>query len=288
MKAKEFFRLNLQVGDKVRVAIDGLQPAEAFFDGYKTWEHIIRNPDYDLLPVFRAVTKKGKMGRSSPWEGRGPGECFFNIVSCTKTGDTDKRYTVTLFNMNWPSETRKETIRASSQEEAERAALSGGLINLQSGWGVLGSRRMPEKDDVKEFFFIPEEHRKYITDSLLLDSDQVVLSGTVDDVRVTVIVCGEVRIGWKGQIYKYASQFPDDLTEAIRNHTFRVGGDEDDENFIGNNNWYEVRVWKNKKLLHEDYVDMDINDMTDDDAKNFVIDVAGEYLDANKDEVEKE
>lgn len=50
-------------------------------------------------------------------------------------------YDVTLFNMANPKETRHEIIEANSREEAEKTAVSGGLINLQSGWGVLDSTR---------------------------------------------------------------------------------------------------------------------------------------------------
>lgn len=135
------------------------------------------------------------------------------------------------------------------------------------------------KASVKDFFFLREEDRKGITDSLLLDSGQEILAGTVGDVTVSVIVCGDVRIGWKGQVYKSASQFPDDLTEAIRTGSFYVGQDEDEENFIGNNNWYEVRVWRDKTLLEEDVADIDISEMSDDDARGFIVDCAAEYTD---------
>lgn len=40
-----------------------------------------------------------------------------------------KHYDVTIFNMNC----------AKNQDEAERFAISGGLVNLQSGWGVWDS-----------------------------------------------------------------------------------------------------------------------------------------------------
>lgn len=56
------------------------------------------------------------------------------------------KYNVTLFNMNLgldkdgqPKETKKIQIEAGSQQKAERLSISGGLVNLQSGWGVWGS-----------------------------------------------------------------------------------------------------------------------------------------------------
>lgn len=130
---------------------------------------------------------------------------------------------------------------------------------------------------ITDFFFIPEEERKLITDSLLLDSGQEILAGSVGDINVSVIVCGEVRVGWKGQIYRSASQYPDDLAEAIRTGSFHVGRDENDENFIGNNNWFEVRVWRNKTLLKEDIVDIDLSSMSDDDARDIIFEYANYY-----------
>ena len=57
-----------------------------------------------------------------------------------------KKYDVTIFNMNWglgkdgqPKETEVVTVKAKNQDEAERFAISGGLVNLQSGWGVWDS-----------------------------------------------------------------------------------------------------------------------------------------------------
>ena len=59
-----------------------------------------------------------------------------------------KRFNVTLFNMASPSETRDEVIEARDQNEAERVAISGGLICLQTGWGVLRSEEI--KDIIPE------------------------------------------------------------------------------------------------------------------------------------------
>ena len=57
-----------------------------------------------------------------------------------------RKWAITLYNMNWglnkdgrPIETETVEVMAASQEEAERLSISGGLINLQSGWGVWDS-----------------------------------------------------------------------------------------------------------------------------------------------------
>lgn len=56
------------------------------------------------------------------------------------------KWAITLYNMNSrlnkdgrPIETETVEIMAVTQEEAERLSISGGLINLQSGWGVWDS-----------------------------------------------------------------------------------------------------------------------------------------------------
>lgn len=62
-----------------------------------------------------------------------------------------KTYDVTIFNMNWglgedgqPKETEVVRVRATNQDAAERYAISGGLVNLQSGWGVWDSKEVKE------------------------------------------------------------------------------------------------------------------------------------------------
>ena len=70
------------------------------------------------------------------------------------------------------------------------------------------------KTDIKDFFFIQEEDRKGVTDSLLLDSGQEILSGTVNGITASVRVCGDVDIDWKGQSYRRPSEFPEDLKKS--------------------------------------------------------------------------
>lgn len=49
------------------------------------------------------------------------------------------KWNVTIFNMTSPKETEIIEVEAPTQREAERIAISGGLVCLQTGWGVLGS-----------------------------------------------------------------------------------------------------------------------------------------------------
>lgn len=133
---------------------------------------------------------------------------------------------------------------------------------------------------VTDFWIVPLKERKKITDSLLVDSGQIVLEGTYKGVQVSVVVCGEVRLEWKGQTYKSASQYPEDLERALRNHKFeKLGG------YIGANNWYELRVCKDKQSLNEVdvfngdcLVEMDLNRMSNKEAKEFIIEKAQAYI----------
>jgi len=49
------------------------------------------------------------------------------------------KWNVTIFNMTFPKEREVVTVEAETQDAAERYAISGGLVNLQSGWGVWDS-----------------------------------------------------------------------------------------------------------------------------------------------------
>lgn len=49
------------------------------------------------------------------------------------------KWNVTIFNMTFPKETEVIEVEAPTQKEAERIAISGGLVCLQSGWGVMKS-----------------------------------------------------------------------------------------------------------------------------------------------------
>ena len=56
MKAHEFLALGLQSGDRVNVTTAEGKNVETTFDGVKAWCDVIRNPDVQLSPRFRAPT----------------------------------------------------------------------------------------------------------------------------------------------------------------------------------------------------------------------------------------
>ena len=68
-----------------------------------------------------------------------------------------KEYDVVLYNMYNDEEREIETISARSAESAEKKAISGGLVNHQSGWGVLDS--VEHIDNVYDYVLVnPDGH----------------------------------------------------------------------------------------------------------------------------------
>lgn len=122
----------------------------------------------------------------------------------------------------------------------------------------------------KEFWMLPEEERKGITDSLLLESGIEVASGRTKDFSFSVVTQGHVRLVWKDEVYKYRGDFPDDLVEAIRNHT----AENNPDYCVDENNWYELIIWDEKNgkdLLYSDLFDIDLSTITEDELKELVM-----------------
>lgn len=131
------------------------------------------------------------------------------------------------------------------------------------------------KTHIKDFFFLREEDRKGVTDSLLLDSGQEILSGTIDGITVSVRVEGEVDIDWKGRNYRRPSEFPEDLKKAIRKGT--LGHDK--RAYVINNNWFEVIVEdENGQHLQEDVIDLDLSTMSEEEGRTLLLDIVEDYL----------
>ena len=133
------------------------------------------------------------------------------------------------------------------------------------------------KHTITKFWLKPESQRKGITDSLLLESGVEIFSAVVDGkYDVFLRTCGDVRIVWKDVSYRNRASFPDDLVEGIRNHNFYHSPDA----YGDMNNWYEIFVYdKNNNLLHSDVYDIDIDTLTEDDAKGCVLDTVALVVD---------
>lgn len=137
------------------------------------------------------------------------------------------------------------------------------------------------KHTIDSFWMLPEDIRKTITNSLLLSSEQKVIEAKFDNGRWTVIVrvIGDVRILWKDQIYKDASQYPDELTEFIRSGKMNDQSTWPENTDIINNNWYEVFIYdRNGDILNSEYCDIELPELTEDEAKAFATETLASFL----------
>lgn len=122
--------------------------------------------------------------------------------------------------------------------------------------------------DYKSFYFLEEERRKGITNSLLLPSGTIIAEIVVGEFCAYILVHGSVRIIYKDEVYKDISQFPEELVDIIRNGNLGENAD----TYLDMSNWYELVVLKNERELYCDVVDIDISTMTETDMQNFLLD----------------
>ena len=122
--------------------------------------------------------------------------------------------------------------------------------------------------DYKSFYFLEEERRKDITNSLLLPSGTIIAEILVGEFCAYILVHGSVRIIYKDEVYKDISQFPDELVDIIRNGNLGENAD----TYLDMSNWYELVVLKNEREVYCDVVDIDISTMTETDMQNFLLD----------------
>ena len=134
---------------------------------------------------------------------------------------------------------------------------------------------------VENLYLLPQPERGTITDSLLLPSGVEVLSGRIRNITVSIVTQGHVNISWKEENYRLRQDFPDDLVEVIR--AGKLGEHPDAE--VLENNWYEMIVYVDGKVVHSDVIDMDLNDETPFTAKAFIRDTANDFLKPQKGDI---
>ena len=128
------------------------------------------------------------------------------------------------------------------------------------------------EDPFKQFYLLREEDRKEINDSLLLPSGEVIADGKIaDGTSFQICTQGNVRILWKGEIYKFAQDFPKDLIRAIRfrKPSFVRYGE------VIENNWYELTIFDKKgNTPYSELLDIDLSEIHDEqELKDIVLDV---------------
>ena len=122
--------------------------------------------------------------------------------------------------------------------------------------------------DYNSFFFLEEQKRQGITNSLLLPSGTIIAEIFVNEFNAYILVHGSVRIIYKDEVYKDISQFPEELVDIIRNGNLGENAD----TYLDMSNWYELVVLSGEKELYCDVVDIDISTMTETDMQNFLLD----------------
>lgn len=133
------------------------------------------------------------------------------------------------------------------------------------------------------------EDLENIPDSLLMESDTVIAEYHNDEtnIHLSLQVCGEVKIEYKDSIYEGASEFPQELTDLIRNGYYDEEGmhhsfEDNPDVYVCNNNWFELFAEDEKgNKTHESWV-CDCENYTAADIDSLFMDTEEEILEKRK------
>ena len=116
-----------------------------------------------------------------------------------------------------------------------------------------------------------DENLKQYTDSMLFDSGAMIAFMDCEHnghkISIELRVCGEVDVTYKGEDYRYPSDFPNELKEIIKNEpTWFIYTD---DLYVTNNNWFEYiydcsyngQTWSNGVLFESNlsaYTEIDL------------------------------
>jgi len=149
---------------------------------------------------------------------------------------------------------------------------------------------------LKEFWC--KDLQPYV-DSMLFDSGEQIAYMSYESgewlINVSLEVCGEVRVEYKGESYRYPSEFPDELREKIKNdmwwELYAPSGEGNDETeqllYVDNNNWFEyiydiIKAPADRFKYRDGYVcEWDISTGTEEDIKADMLEVI-EWLKGEK------
>ena len=121
-----------------------------------------------------------------------------------------------------------------------------------------------------------------LKDSMLLDSGQEVINLKYKGYEVSVRVCGEVRVQFKGGSYAASSQMPEELLQKFRDGTAYDGTlDEDGEPVVNiiNNNWFETFLYKDGKWTGWSTLPSDFENETEEEIASGLKDDVDDYID---------
>lgn len=124
-------------------------------------------------------------------------------------------------------------------------------------------------------------------DSLLFD-DETIAQLNTKEYMVTIEVIGDIRLFFKGQLYKSAANYPDELVKLLKS-----GKAYENENLeICDNNWFEINIYEStknneKELINDEILDdIDISKITKDDLKQYMSKHLKDYLELCEKEVQ--
>ena len=128
---------------------------------------------------------------------------------------------------------------------------------------------------------------KEYTDSLLFDYETIAELET-KEYTVTIEVFGDIRLYYKGRLYKSAAKYPEELIRLLKSDKAYENQDLE----ICNNNWFEIDIYEltenNQKELVNDEVlyNIDISKITKDELKHYMSNYLKDYLELCEEELQ--
>lgn len=109
------------------------------------------------------------------------------------------------------------------------------------------------------FNCISEDELKedYLKTSLLFYSEDEIASISVGNVTLYLMVRGETRIKYKGEIYNNYGQFSQELKDLLRSNKDWF---ENEDFELIDNNWYNLEFYVNGEFLFDDCEEIDITE----------------------------
>lgn len=99
------------------------------------------------------------------------------------------------------------------------------------------SKETPKDRLAAALRFYLDEDLTNVTDSMEFDSGTEIATLSFGDSECSIMVCGEVRVTYKDEVYRQPSEFPEELKEIIRaGHVF-----DHEDVYVGNNNWFAIQ-----------------------------------------------
>lgn len=140
-----------------------------------------------------------------------------------------------------------------------------------------------QKNDIVCLQFECDEKLSKYTDSMLFsatsESGISIASGEFihkgRKLYISLDVCGETRITYKGEVYKNLVDYPTELLNLMTNNPSRWELDEDV--YVGNNNWFEYIISGEDKSDGVVY-EKDLSKATEQDILNDMTAIAGQYF----------